>query len=250
MARPFKLIFNRINGVPEILEFREISSDHEINNVFKFRYIHYLRRGYISPNHKRVDTDTYDNGQSRYFIALFKNEIVGCVRLIKSNPLPTIKDCFDFVEPDEMKVILKSNRGEVSRLIVSRPSLKEGWPRHFAMLGLLYILTETASEDGLKGGYSFIKSSLKNKLNILNFPYGVIPTYRQKYSKNVLKKYFTNKNDLVIPIFFILNDIQIFYDKLFSNNLFFKVHHERLIEVSYKSFFWNFFLLIRKIKSK
>ncbi|MFA6322978.1 MAG: acyl-homoserine-lactone synthase [Candidatus Buchananbacteria bacterium] len=217
----FKTISLKLGGESIKIEFGIPNNDYEKDQMFKFRYDSYLRHDYIDPNENGRDVDEFDNGKSTYFIAIVGNKIIGTVRLIKDNYLPTEKD-FIFSEPHTMAVILRDRRAELSRLIVERYDSKVFIPRHLVLLGLLDVIVEYALKNNLEGGYSFIKNSLKVKLKSMNFPFYLIDDFKKNYDKGVLLKYFNSKNDKVYPIYFVTLEIKKYIDRFFSNTLLFR----------------------------
>jgi len=197
---------------------REVSigipdSDKEKNGMFRFRYESYLRHGYISSDTFRdgLDRDKYDlENKCIYFIAKVDNRIIGTVRLIVDDPLPTEKDCFSFLEPREMKKVDRSKRAELSRLIVEDYLPEKHFPRHFIMLGLLFCVTEYSKKHGLQAGYGFIKDKLKKKLERIRIPIHFIKKFKQIYNSEVLHGYFNDKSNPVWPIFYFADEVFIY----------------------------------------
>ncbi|MFA5048192.1 MAG: hypothetical protein WC516_04185 [Patescibacteria group bacterium] len=193
------------DGSIKKIEFGQPTGAAELSSMYKFRHDSYLRHGYISAGyfHDGLDRDVYDStGRCVYFVAKVDKKIIGSVRLIVSDPLPTEKDCFDFVEPATIEAMPRDQRAEVSRLIVEKLDSDVYFPRHLVMLGLISCLVDYAESHELLGGYGFIKDKLKNKLAKIKIPIGIITQFQQKYSKGLLHDYFNDPQDPVWPIYY------------------------------------------------
>lgn len=213
----------------EPIQFGIPNTEKEVNQSFHFRYQNYLKHNYIYENPEEIDKDQYDKeGLSTYFIAVFRGAIIGFVRLINSEYLPTQKDCFDFDEPECIAKIDRTKRLEVGRLIVSYDRTY-GFPRHLIMLGLIQCISKHAEDQGLLGGYSFIKEKLQKKLESLGFPFHKVSKYNLKYNQKTLEKYFNDPQDKVIPIYFISDEVRAYLDKVFGNKLIFKRKKGKLL---------------------
>ena len=193
------------NGSSKKIEFGQPETLAELSDMYRFRHDSYLRHGYIKSGYfpDGLDKDEYDiSGQCAYFLALVDGLIIGTVRLIISDPLPTEKDCFDFIEPDLIERMPRHQRAEVSRLIVEKYDAGSYFPRHLIMLGLISCLVDYAETHHLLGGYGFIKDKLKKKLAKIMIPIGIIQEAKQKYSEALLHDYFNDPADRVWPIYY------------------------------------------------
>jgi len=229
-----KLIVHNRFGNHTIL-FGEAITDAEIKEVFKLRYQVYSERDYIEvskyPN--QLETDEYDlSGKSHYFTAIIEEnnycKIIGCIRVIVDDPLPTELD-FEFSEPAEMRSIPRDRRFEIGRFIIIPPDKNNGkyLPRGVVRLFLLDLIGDYGIKHNLIGGYAFIKQTLDQKLKKFGFPVGYIKAYRQVYPENgVLYKYFTQKNDPVIPIYFISKQCFDFTQKAIHRQSMFEICDE------------------------
>ena len=217
-----KTITLKVNKENKVLSFGIPDNDEELQEMFKFRYKIYLQHNYISENLDQKDIDEYDGGLSKYFIASVDNRIIGTIRLIRDTYLPTEKDCFKFAEPQSIANIPSGNRAELGRLIIEKYSDKIFLPRHLVLLGLLLCVTEYALENDLRGGYSFIKNSLKIKLDKLKFPFHSIENFEQVYNQKLLSNYFNSIDDPVWPIYYLTFEVNKYLNKIFSNKIFFK----------------------------
>lgn len=178
----------------------------EKNEMYKFRYINYLKKHYIDSNVMQMDIDEYDEQNNVCYINIIsqrQNRIIGSLRIIYTDPLPIIKDCFDFNEPLIIKIFGNKRLLEVGRLIVDKYDYNKFLPRHLVMTLLINEVVSFATQRKILFGYAFIKMSLYKKLKSIIFPFFLIRNYKIKYKIGVLKKYFLQKEDTVIPIFFI-----------------------------------------------
>lgn len=191
----------------------------EMKAMHKFRYDNYLRHGYVSADAlpDGLDIDEYDSGKKCvYFVAQVDDRIIGCVRLILADPLPTIKDCFDFKEPEIIKKIPAKKRGEVSRLIVEDYGGGKHFPRHIIMLSLMSVLVDYCLGRNIVGGYGFIKDKLKKKLEKIKIPLVFIKDFKQKYDLPLLKGYFNDPNDPAWPIYYLAADAKRYFEMIES----------------------------------
>lgn len=231
--RIHRRIKNLIFGLPD--------NKNEFDEMFKFRYRNYLKHNYIEHNITEKDIDEYDyNNKCYYFIAKIDNRIIGCVRLIRDYYLPTEKECFKFMEPQQMKAISRDSRTEISRLIVEQFSKDMSLPRHLVLLGLIKVICDYGEEKKLFGGYSFIKKTLEIKLDRLKFSYHKIKNYKQIYNGTILKKYFNDFKNSVIPIYYFFHEVKIYINKIFNNRLLFSKQSEK--DYIFRSIFlWNLY---------
>ncbi|NCF74966.1 MAG: GNAT family N-acetyltransferase [Xanthomonadaceae bacterium] len=232
----------KVNKKKEAIDFGIPDTKEELDDMFKSRYKVYFKKDYIDENKQKRDFDEYDeNGDCIYFIATYKGKIVGSARIIKSNFLPTEKDCFRFREPKKISLIPRNQRTEVSRLIVLNNDPKNYFPRHLIMIGLLHSISLYSKEDNLLGGYSFIKDNLKKKLKKLKIPFYLIEPFEQIYNKGVLTKYFNDRSNPVWPIYYFRDEIFIFTLKIFNNNFLFKKNSKNEYEFKH-CFLWKILL--------
>ena len=205
-------------GVPD--------STQEFQEMHQLRYVVYSSRGYIDSNlfPTQQEKDDYDlSGKCSYFIAKVDNKIVGTVRLIKDQFLPTEKECFSFKEPLDIKTIPREDRAEIGRLIVARNDNNKFLPRNIVMLFLIKCLTDFGLNNRIDGGYAFIKQKLDSKLKKLKIPIHEIENYRQIYQQEgILYNYFCQENDRVIPIYFLTKEIGKYIDEVLDNSHMFK----------------------------
>lgn len=187
-------------GIPE--------NKSELGQMFSLRYESYLEHGYIEPNDSQVDIDEYDNLDNTYYIiAILNGEIVGTARLIKSQPLPTIGDCYTFKEPSEITGVEPSKLGEISRLIARYP-LSPRMPVHTILFGILNALSSLAEIYSVEAGYCFVKKTLYDIFSTVNVVVHKIEPYQQKYNKTYLLKYFQSESNPVCPVYFTTQEIK------------------------------------------
>lgn len=201
------------------IRFLRATEAKDLDEIFRIRARVYSKKGYFKEN-KEVDQDEYDNdGSTVYFCAKYNEKVIGAVRVIHGEILPTEK-YFQFSEPQKISKIQKSERCEISRLVVERQE-EDFMPRNLIMLFLIYRLISYAQDSGLKGGYAFIKKSLYVKLLKIHFPFHAIEGYSQKYpNSGVLYNYFNNPSDAVSPIYFFTNESSEFIKKLLKRKIF------------------------------
>jgi len=194
-------------GKPETVFFGIPDSKEELREMYELRYKVYAKRGYIdSSKYKNLkETDDIDNNDlAKYFIAKFKGQIVGSVRLIqKEGRLPT-EDVFDFDKIELLENLEYRQKGELSRLISVPPQGGIYFPRNIVMIFLIKILVDYGNKNDIKAGYAFIKKSLDSKLRLLSMPIHKIDNYKLEVSRgDVLYNYFTQKEDPVVPMYFV-----------------------------------------------
>lgn len=239
----------KLNGDSKTIYFGIPDTEEEEEKMFRLRYNAYSLRGYINPSKYKdgIETDEYDkDNKSIYFIAKVDDKVTGTVRIIKDNYLPTEKECFEFNEPEEIKKIERNNRGELGRLIVIPYEEGKYFPRNIILLFLVKSLIDYGLQHDIRGGYAFIKESLKKKLEKLKFPIHYIFPYKQIYpAGGILYGYFTQKDNRVIPIYFLTNEFSKFIEKLVDKKLMFS----REIDNTYilRENFYNKFLKALKI---
>ncbi len=214
----------KIGGENKTIYFGIVSNEEEKEQVFKLRFDVYSKKGYIIPENfpSKKESDYYDeNNLSTYFAAKMDGKVVALARVIKDNVLPTEK-YFDFPEPQKMKKINKEDRRELGRLIVSPVSVNgEYMPRHIIMLFLFKTLLDWANENNIKGGYAFIKSKLYNKLNKLKIPFWEIKYSSRNIPRgDILFNYFNNEEDPVIPIYFLVGEVNKKIKKMVGSAIF------------------------------
>ena len=213
-----------INGEEKIIYFGNPTTQDELMQMYSLRYRVYVKKGFIDPNFypNGLDKDNYDDDKkSIYFIASIDKRVFGAVRLIRDIPLPT-ENIFKFSEPDAMKKIAPKHRAEVSRLVVEPYDKETYLPRNLTMLFLFGCVVSYAKEHGIIGGYSFVKKSLLYKLKKIKTPISLISSYTMEYPVDgVLYKYFTQKENPAVPVFFYTENVHKWaYDIINSNKMF------------------------------
>lgn len=213
-------------GIPSTLYFGHPSTDIEFNDMFRLRYKIYAKKGYIDPhefNHG-IEKDNFDHKAGTfYFIAIFNNCVIGSVRLIKENKLPT-EEYFSFNIPGPMREIESNKKAELGRLVVAPYLYNLYPPRNLVFLFLVNTLVQFSEEKQIQGGYSFVKKSLEEKMKKLKMPFHAIDEFQVKYPEDgVLSNYFYNQSeDPVIPIYFLTSKYSSYFKKVISNKLMFE----------------------------
>jgi len=214
-------------GKNETINFGIPDTDEELDQVFQLRYTQYSIRKYIDPTKfpDGKEKDEYDNSlNSKYFFAVWNDKVIATIRLIQDYLLPTQK-AFDFAEPQYLSDIPTENRAEFGRFIIIPLDIegKKYLPRRVVMLVLFQVLLEFCVDHNIKGGYSFLKKSLHKKMKRLRMPIQLVAPYKQKYPKHgVLFNYFSQPEDPVIPIAFIVGDFKTYLSNILSNRLIFR----------------------------
>lgn len=210
------------NGARESIHFILASSFEEKERISKVRAEVYSNRGYFSEKKER-DEDQYDLSENTVYIyAVLRGEMVGALRIIREETLPT-EQFFQYDEPPAIQNIQRSNRCEIGRLVVRRIDGMDFVPRNLIMLFLIYRALKYAETKNISGGVSFIKERLNKKLDKLKFPFHRIETYKQTYpTDGVLFNYFNDPSDKVIPIFFLTEEVKNYIDIFLGKKFIFK----------------------------
>lgn len=194
--------------------FGHPDNDVEREEMYRLRNTEYVKRGYIEKDFysDSLDYDEHDKaGNCVYFIAKVDDRIIGTLRFIFAEYLPTESECFKFDEPEAMKAIPRDKRVELGRLIVTKYSKDVFFPRHVIMFGLLLEAFDYCNKNDILGGYSFIKDKLKGKLRKLKIPIHVIESFEQVYKQKTLQNYFNDKKDKVWPVYYIFQDLRFYF---------------------------------------
>ncbi len=238
-----------VNGTSKVIYFGSPDNHDELTEMYKLRYDVYSSRGYINKkiSAEGLEKDNYDKeNKCDYFIAKIDGRIIGTARLIRDSILPTEKECFVFEEPEEIGRIPRNNRAELGRLIVIPYGKNVYLPRNLVTLFLLSCLLDFCLENNILGGYAFIKDKLKIKLQKLKMPIHVIENFVQKYPQNgLLAGYFGDKENSVVPMYFIVDEFKKYIDKTINNSLMFKKNNNS--EYLLRENPYNKFLKILKI---
>jgi len=196
-----KELVNAVGRTPLKVGYPETKEERDA--MFRLRTEVYRRHGYITAEN---DIDQYDlDNKCVYFIAKIDEKLVGTVRLVIDDPLPT-ELYFDFKEPAEMARIPRNKRGEISRLI----GIAKGM-NHLVSLGLIKAIIEWAKENDFWGGYSSIfKGNFNEAFSMLAQP---ISSATMKYDSELLHNYFY-KGEKVLPIYYIRDEAAEFVEKM------------------------------------
>ncbi len=201
-------------------------SSEELEKMFKLRFKIYSQKNYIE-SHKYTDQqekDEYDtNNKCIYFIAKIDNHIVGSVRVIHDNPLPTEK-YYKFDKPD-LSHLAANQKCEIGRLVIDKynPVEYTYLPQGIVMFFLISCIVDYTSKNNINTALAFIKTSLKNKMKKRKMPFHIIQYSDFQINENdVLYKYFSQKKDPVVPVWFHLKDFKVYINKLLNNKIIFK----------------------------
>lgn len=207
--------------------FGRAVTDEELKAVYALRYEVYSHRGYIEPSRypAKEESDHYDSeGKSIHFAAFIDGKALACIRVIVDDPLPTEK-AFTFEEPFPLKNISRQRRGELGRFIIIPPDRENKifFPRGLVMLFILATLSKFGEEENIQGGYSFIKESLKKKLERLSVPFHPIYPHEEHYPKDgVLARYFNQPEDPVIPMYYLTSECLVFTARKLKQKILFR----------------------------
>ena len=95
------------NNLYETIVFGEAITNEELQEVYRFRYDVYSDKDYIDKDKYSygIEKDEYDEQRfCRYFVAKINERLIGTIRIITCDPLPT-EYSFSFEEPEIMKSI-------------------------------------------------------------------------------------------------------------------------------------------------
>ncbi len=232
MKNLLKLKFDFENK-PSYIDFGQPETLEEHEEMFRFRYEVYKKKDYFKSDYEYSDNglDSCDKEKTtEYFIAKFNEKIIGSVRLIRTEVLPT-EHYFEFKEPEEVAKIPREKRAELSRLTVA-PYLHGVYlPRNIVFLLLLYVLVDYAQKNRIDGGYSFVKNSLREKMIKLKMPMNIIEDFSVCYpSDGILYNYFYNQpENKVFPIYFLTDDFKKYLDNLLENKRLFSFSENEVI---------------------
>lgn len=208
------------NKEKKVIVFGQPETDEEFKQMFKLRNDVYVKKGYIDADYYSdgLDYDEYDkSGKCVYFIAKIDDKLIGAVRLIQDDILPIKKYCFDFQTPQKIERIYNKKLAEVSRLIIIPYDKNIYLPRHIIFWGLLDCVIKYFIDQKIEGGYAFIKAKVNKKFNKINLPLYPIKKYNQKYNQKLLRKYFNDSNDPVIPSYYLTDNMHEYCEFIFSN---------------------------------
>lgn len=249
-------VFNKlevgIDGDKKNIFFGIPDTKEELNAMYSLRYKVYSKKGYIDKVEFKegMEVDEYDKeNKCVYFIAKIDDKIIGTVRVISDDFLPTEKECFLFEEPDQIGKIPRNKRIEFGRLIAIPydESRSIYLPRHVVMLFLFKSVITYLIDNKVMGGYAFIKNKLKEKLEKIKVPFHRIKKYEQVYSeKGILYNYFNQPDDKVIPIYFIVDELDGYIKKALNNRFMFTSTNKR--EFVLKNNFYNKLLKLIGVK--
>jgi N-acyl-L-homoserine lactone synthetase len=226
-------------------------SQLEKEKIFKLRFDVYGRRKYIdvSKYADGLETDEYDSnlGTKYFFASTEQGEVLGAIRLIQSDLLPTEK-IFIFKEPKEISSIAKDRRVELGRLVIVPPDREKKiyLPRNLIFLFLVDTLVDYGTSSSIDGGYVFVKESLRKKLDKLRAPIHYIEDFKQNYPQDgVLYNYFNQKDDPVYPAFFLTKEFKEFTSGIINSSLLFS--KTGVNSFTLRSNFYTKFLQLLKI---
>lgn len=179
-------------------------TNEELEEMFRLRSDELKKRGFIQ---LPTDIDCYDLEPNKcvYFIAKCNEKIVGTVRLIIDNPLPT-QIYFKFEEPKEIKEIPPEKRAEISRLIASAGKLNP-----IIFVALIKAMIQYGNQHDLLGGYAFIKKGLARIIRNMGIPFHPILPFeivseRERVQQGyILPSYFDPNH--VLPIYYLRDEV-------------------------------------------
>lgn len=211
-AYRMKLLRRLRLGPESAVDFGILDRDSELQEMFRLRYRRYVERGYIAPALGEVDIDDHDRqGHCRYVAAVHAGQMVGSVRFIITDPLPTESYCFRFAEPAGLAPVPRHLRAEVSRLVSESRGLVA---EHQVVVGLLTCLHQVAIDDDFLAGYLYVKESLWRMLGVLGIPLHAIEDAQLVYAGQYMHNYFADRTDPVRPAFYFRDEVGLGLERL------------------------------------
>ena len=181
-------------------------TEEERKAMFQLRAEVYRKEGYITAQH---DIDEYDlNNKCVYFIANIDDKLVGTVRIIIDDRLPT-ELYFDFKEPEEIAIIPRNKRCEIGRLIVIAKGMN-----HLVSLILVKAMFLFGKDNGLLGGYASMFRGFFQILCSIGMPLHQINPATPKFNGKLLHSYFYESVQEVVPLYFIRDDAIEFMERM------------------------------------
>ena len=226
MIEKLKIILPQVNHKSVIIVFGIPKTDAEIQDMYKFRYDEYQKRGHLVDDKVGLDIDEYDRkNKCVYYVATLDDEIIGSVRLIQDVTLPMKKNFFKFEENKYTSNIAEEKKFEIGRLISKRVT-RIVIPRHIVMLGFFKIINDYCFENGLLMGVGTIKKSIKTKLDLMRFPIHQYKRFKQKYkpteSEDSLSHFFKDTKDPLIPVYYRRDQGNEYLDSFFNKSTIFE----------------------------
>ncbi|MDP3989383.1 MAG: hypothetical protein Q8P93_04075 [bacterium] len=208
-------------GEKHFIDFGIATTSKEILDIQYLRQYKYAQKKYFAHQYaERIyDEDCLDKDKKTVLLLaqLDGKETIGTVRIIQPEILPT-EEYFSFVEPSKIKNIPRYQRAEISRLVITRSKDKIDIPRNLVLLFLIQSMISVAKQNGICGGYAFLKAGIRGKLRYLNIPIHYIRNYTQHYpGEEILAPYFNDPKDKVIPIYFLVEEINNYLEKQIHN---------------------------------
>lgn len=238
----------KLDSKEKLVVFGIADTDREIEAVYGLRHEIYSKKGYINEKSfpDDLELDDYDReGKCVYFKAEVDGRIIGTVRLVEDDFLPTER-YFIFPEPEEMKKVPREKRSEVGRLVIKAYSGSVRFPRNLVLLFLMDCLAEYCVKEGFTAGYSFVKTSLLEKLRKLRVPFHEVKNHIQVYPHDgALRGFFYQPDDRVVPLYFLLEEMESYLKGVINDDKMFSVlpSGEFVLKASY----YNTFLRLLKI---
>ncbi|HXE72056.1 MAG TPA: GNAT family N-acyltransferase [Candidatus Nitrosotenuis sp.] len=181
------------------------NTNTELDEMYRLRYRKYREKNYIPELETEADIDQHDMSRKcRYVVAKIDGQIVGSVRLIVDDPLPTESYCFRFEEPPSMVNLARDRRAEVSRLVSGS---KTKIPEHLIVVGMISCLHDLAVQEGILGGYLYVKRSLFRILEFIGIPIHVIENAKMIYDDDYMRGYFYDLHDPAIPAYYFRDEV-------------------------------------------
>ncbi len=214
-----------LGGKKIVVEFGIPKGKKDFDDMFELRQQVYSEKKYFHDSflENKKDFDDYDRPKNCvYFIARAGGKMVGTVRLVQDDPLPTER-FFDFAPPRKIRKYKSREKAELSRLVIIKHSSFVYFPRNIILLFFISVLVKYAKQNNIINGYAFLKKGIRMKLKKLKVPIHLIRKYKQRYpDRGMLERYFNERNDKVIPMFFEVDEIGDYIEKLFQNKRMFE----------------------------
>lgn len=237
----------KIKNLNVSIEFGIPDNDEELTKIFKLRFEIYAKYNYIDPSKypDQLEIDDYDkNNKCVYFITKINNDVIGSARAIIDTPLPT-QLYFEFQEPSIMAEVPPEKRVEIGRLAVKPFQVNNKYlPRHLITLFIIKTLCDYGLANNFLAGYAFVTKSLYRKFSVLSLPIHKINNYVQKYPEDgVLYRYFNNPENPIIPIYYLICELEKYLDNFF--NRWFFTREGNSVFVLNNRFSYNLFLKMK-----
>lgn len=206
-------------GTEHLFRIGQPENDEEKIKMYEYRYSIYLKYKLIENNPTKCDIDNYDQN-SFYVVACYDDQIIGSLRLICGDTIPTLDCYYQLQLPSILSQTDRKSICEMGRIISTPHFCTNQISSHFVLLSMFYYTTSFGRDKRIDISIGSMKARIVKSLYKLKVPIQTIQKseliYDPAKEHDPLTLFFDeHKTGKICPVYIIRQEYEQYFAQLF-----------------------------------